>query len=172
MDNIRVFLWLTLAGMAWLVYTAWIADYGPRPAPNVDTPPDATQTAEQPPDLPALSEPSPAPSVPTLAPQSAPATGELIRVQTDVLDVRIASQGGDLVRADLLQHRVHMDMPEPVVRLLDESGPERWVFQSGVRSAIGGDEPNHRATFRSASNEYALETGQGDSVLTLDWGGD
>ena len=28
MDNIRVFLWLTLLGMAWLTYTAWVADYG------------------------------------------------------------------------------------------------------------------------------------------------
>ena len=172
MDNIRVFLWLTLLGMAWLVYTAWVADYGAKPSPVSNTPPDATQTAEQPPDLPSLTEQSPAPSVPTITPQPAQPTGELIRVQTDVLDVRIASQGGDLVRADLPQHRVHKDMPEPVVRLLDESGPERWVFQSGVRSAIGGDEPNHLATFRSASNEYALEPGQDELVVTLDWVGD
>ena len=33
MDNIRVFLWLTLLGMAWLVYTAWVADYGPATNP-------------------------------------------------------------------------------------------------------------------------------------------
>ena len=31
MDNIRVFLWLTLLGMAWLTYTAWQADYGAAP---------------------------------------------------------------------------------------------------------------------------------------------
>jgi YidC/Oxa1 family membrane protein insertase len=172
MDNIRVFLWLALLGMAWLVYTAWVADYGARPAPATGTPPDATQTAEQPPDLPPLSEQGAAPLAPTVTAQPVQATGELIRVQTDVLDVRIASQGGDLVRADLPQHRVHKDMPEPVVRLLDESGPERWVFQSGVRSAVGGAEPNHLATFRSASNEYALEPGQDELVVTLDWVGD
>src|SRR5262245_41997316 len=176
MDNIRVFLWLLLLGMAWLVYTAWVADYGAKPAPVDSTPPDTTQIVEQPPDLPELNDQAGAPQAPTVAPEQAAATptptGELIRVQTDVLDVRISSQGGDLVRADLLQHRVHMDMPEPVVRLLDESGPERWVFQSGVRSAVGGDEPNHRATFRSASNEYALEPGQDELVVTLDWVGD
>src|SRR5262245_663557 len=177
MDNIRVFLWLLLLGMAWLVYTAWVADYGARPAPPGSTTLDTTQTQteERPPDLPALSEQGAAPQtpqVPAVAAQPAQATGELIRVQTDVLDVRIASQGGDLVRADLPQHRVHMDMPEPVVRLLDDSGPERWVFQSGVRSAVGGAEPNHLATFRSASNEYALEPGQDELVVTLDWVGD
>ena len=162
MDNIRVFLWLTLLGMVWLVYTAWNADYGARPPPpGPRTTTDAPQTADQPPDLPSLNEQGgPAPpqqQLPTVAAQPAPSTGELIHVQTDVLDVRIASQGGDLVRADLPQHRVHKDMPEPVIRLLDDSGPERWVFQSGVRSAVGGDEPNHAATFRSASNEYMLE---------------
>jgi len=176
MDNIRVFLWLTLLGMAWLVYTAWNADYGARPPPpGSRTTPDTTQTVDQPPDLPSLNEqgaPAPQQQLPTVAAQTPPATGELIHVQTDVLDVQIASQGGDLVRADLPQHRVHKDMPEPVIRLLDDSGPERWVFQSGVRSAVGGDEPNHVATFRSASNEYALEPGQDELVVTLDWVGD
>ena len=176
MDNIRVFLWLTLLGMAWLVYTAWNADYGARPLPpGQRTTPDATQTADQAPDLPSLNEqggPAPQQQLPTVTAPPAQSTGELIHVQTDVLDVRIASQGGDLVRADLPQHRVHKDMPEPVIRLLDDSGPERWVFQSGVRSAVGGDEPNHAATFRSASNEYMLEPGQDELVVTLDWVGD
>ena len=31
LNNIRLFLWLTFAGMAWLTYTAWNADYGARP---------------------------------------------------------------------------------------------------------------------------------------------
>ena len=34
LNNIRLFLWLTLAGMAWLTYTAWTADYGTRPGAN------------------------------------------------------------------------------------------------------------------------------------------
>src|SRR6185295_3264012 len=173
MDNIRVFLWITLAGMAWLTYTTWNAEYGPKPPPRTgpttqQTPP----TAEQPPDLPRLGDEGGSPTQQTLPPQPAATTGELISVRTDVLDVKIASQGGDLVRADLLQYRVHKDIPEPVVRLLDDSGPERWVFQSGVRSAVGGEEPNHLATFRSANNEYTLAPGQDELVVTLDWVGD
>lgn len=172
MGNIRVFLWLTLLGMAWLTYTAWQADYGTRPSSVVTAPPPPVTENGAPGTLPSLSstpeQPPPAPSLE--APP--PPTGELIRVRTDVLDLRIASQGGDLVRADLLEYSVHKDMPEPVVRLLDDSGPERWVFQTGVLSAVGGAEPNHRATFRSATNEYALAPGQDDLVVTLDWVGD
>jgi YidC/Oxa1 family membrane protein insertase len=170
MDNIRVFLWLTLLGMAWLTYTAWVNDYSrPPPAPSGQAaPPQPGQPTGT---LPSLN-PGDAPQTQAPPTQQAPSTGELIRVQTDVLDVRIASQGGDLVRADLLQYPVNKDMPEPLVRLLSEGGPERWVFETGVRSAVGGAEPNHLATFRSANNEYALAPGQDELVVTLDWVGE
>ncbi len=174
MDNIRVFLWLTLLGMAWLTYTAWMADYGTPSRPAVVDPTQpAAPFGDGEDELPPLG-PGAEPSVqaPAEPAQAAAATGELIRVQTDVLDVRIASQGGDLVRADLLQYSVDKDVPEPVVRLLSDTGPERWVFQTGFRSAVGGAEPNHRATFRSASNEYSLAPGQDELVVTFDWVGE
>ena len=139
MDNIRVFLWLTLLGLVWLTYTAWNADYGGAPNGAVTAPPVPTENGVPAGELPSL---NPAADVLPQTPEEAaappaPAT-ELIRVRTDVLDVHITSQGGDLVRADLLEYSVRKDMPEPVVRLLDDSGPERWVFESGLRSAVGG----------------------------------
>ena len=172
MYNIRVFLWLTLLGMAWLTYTAWVADYGAAPTrPQNDQPPVAIDNGIPAGQLPSL---TPSADPPPQAPPVAPATptGELISVRTDVLDVRIASQGGDLVRADLLQYPVDNDSPEPLVRLLDDSGAERWTFQTGLRSAVGGAEPNHLATFRTASREYSLAPGQNELVVTLDWVGE
>jgi len=174
MDNIRVFLWLTLLAMGWLTYTAWNADYSAAPRPGaVDTGPATPQIGAPTGDVPTLNPGSDAVAQPpVVTAQPAVATGDLISVQTDVLDVRIASQGGDMVRADLLQYSVHKDMPEPVVRLLSDTGPERWVFETGVTSAVGGPEPNHLATFRSASNEYTLAPGQDELVVTLDWVGE
>jgi len=173
MDNIRVFLWLTLLGLAWLTYTAWTADYGGATNAPVTTASPVAENGDPAGTLPTL---NPAVDPPTQTPGVAAAppapAGELIHVRTDVLDVRIASQGGDLVRADLLQYPVHKDMPEPVVRLLDDSGPERWVFASGLVSAVGGADPNHLATFRTASNEYSLAPGQDELVVTLDWVGE
>jgi YidC/Oxa1 family membrane protein insertase len=170
MDNIRVFLWLTLLGMAWLTYTAWQADYGAPPSAPTNTPPAATQNGAPAGTLPSLSSSQdPAPPTP---PAAAAAPGELIRVRTDVLDLKIASQGGDLVRADLLEYPIDKDRAEPVVRVLDDLSPERWVFQTGVLSAVGGPEPNHRATFRSANNDYSLAPGQEELIVTLDWAGD
>jgi YidC/Oxa1 family membrane protein insertase len=173
MDNIRLFLWLTLLGMAWLAYTAWVADYGAaasraETSPSAVAPQNGVPQSTVPTLTPSSEQPAPSPQV--AAP--AAAMGELIRVRTDVLDVRIASLGGDLVRADLTQYPVHKDMPEPVVRLLDDTGPERWVVQTGLTSAVGGAEPNHLATFRTASNEYSLAPGQDELVVTFDWVGD
>ncbi|HXS79289.1 MAG TPA: membrane protein insertase YidC [Gammaproteobacteria bacterium] len=168
MNNIRLFLWLTLAGAAWLTYTAWMADYGARkPAnPPVTTEQPGTATNDVPRGTSGSGSQPPQQAPPQ---QAAVTTGELIHVRTDVLDLQIASQGGDLVRADLLQYPVDKDIPDHLVRLLDESGPTRWVFQSGVSSAVGGAEPTHLGTFRSANNEYVLVPGQDELVVTLDW---
>jgi YidC/Oxa1 family membrane protein insertase len=175
MDNIRVFLWLTLLGMAWLTYTAWVEDYGTTRATQEPPSAGVNEGGDRSESLPQIAlpngDPLPQQSAPQIEPAAAP-TGELIRVRTDVLDVRIASVGGDLVRADLLQYTIDKDAPEPVVRLLSETGPERWVFESGLRSAVGGAEPNHLATFRTASNDYALAPGQDELVVTLDWVGE
>jgi len=168
MDNLRLFLWLTLLGMVWLAYTAWTTDYA-APAVNPLTPgvtsPAIPGTA--PADtLPTLGEPGAAP------PTAAAPSGEMIRVRTDVLDVLIDSRGADLVRADLLQYPVDKQAPDRLVRLLDNAAATRWVFQTGLRSAVGGAEPNHLATFRTASSEYTLAPGQTELVVTFDWVGE
>jgi YidC/Oxa1 family membrane protein insertase len=177
LNNIRLFLWLTLAGMAWLTYTAWMADYGARA--GAAQPPTEQQSAVPSNDIPRApptsgSQPPPQSQVQGQPPQqqAVAATGELIHVRTDVLDLEIASQGGDLVRADLLQYFVDKNDPEHHVRLLDDSGPTHWVFQSGVSSTVGGAEPTHVAAFRSSSNEYVLAPGQDELVVTLDWVGE
>ena len=172
MNNIRVFLWLTLFGMAWITYTQWQQDYGQRPSnpasqvgPNGPAqPPD--DEVPTPTDRPDNVVPTPTPPVETAA------SGELIRVRTDVLDVRIDSRGGTLVRADLPEYTVTKGVPEPVVRLLDDAAADRWVVASGVISAVGGAQPDHQATFRSASNDYSLAAGQDELVVTLDWVGE
>src|SRR6185503_9674202 len=131
MDNIRVFLWLALLGTAWITYTAWVADYAPPPTPaqSPATPPADAGAGE----LPPLEQgAAPPPDVTTTTSSAPQPTGELIRVRTDVLDVAIGSQGGDLVRADLLQYPV-TKKSQQAVRLLDDSAAEHWVFQSGVR---------------------------------------
>ena len=182
MDNIRAVLWVAFLAMAYLVYTTWTAEHAPPPE---STPPAAAApggTRDDSATLPALDSAPPAtaqtapggaPTAPTAAaPDAAPQPTQLVHVRTDVLDVWIDLHGGDLVRADLPKYPIDKKEPDKVVRLLDYSADTRWVFQTGIRSADGGAEPNHVATFRSASPEYALAAGEDTLVVTLDWAGD
>ena len=76
------------------------------------------------------------------------------------------------MRADLLQYPVHKDMPEPVVRLLDDTGPERWVFQPGCAAPSAA--PSRTTSRRSAApaTNTRLAPGQDELVVTLDWVGE
>jgi YidC/Oxa1 family membrane protein insertase len=168
MDNIRLVLWLAFFAMLWLTYSTWVMERDPpaptptpTPAATTDAPPgDVEQT------LPQL-EPSESPVAPAQDASHAPTS--VVRVRTDVLDVLIDLQGGDLVRADLLKYPLEKRSPDTLVRLLDYTPENRWVFQTGLRSAGGGSEPNHLAAFRAASSEYVLSAGQDALIVTLDW---
>ena len=171
MDNTRLLLWATFSLLLWFTYQAWVTQY-PVPAeapPPVagggevpSLPPDAAQ--EELPQLADLAEP------PVVA---APAAGEAqparpLRIRTDVLEALIDGQGGDLVRVDLPGYPVEKGS-ETAMRLLDFTEADRWVFQTGVRSAAGGSEPNHLAEFVADSDEYALADGADLLTVTLNW---
>ena len=171
MDNLRLFLWLTFFAMLWLTYSTWVTDYSTSARANVPAPSQSAPAPSAPEDLPDLNSaesPGGASEVrPPQVAQTAPTSA--VRVQTDVLDVLLDLHGGDLVRADLPTFPVEKHQPDVAVRLLDYTPENRWVFQTGVRSASDGAEPNHLANYRSASTDYVLAPGQGDLVVALDW---
>lgn len=177
MSSTRLFLWMTLFMMMWFTYRAWLADYPPvapvAPANQVEASGEVP-----PPSLPDIdpataSETLPAVGDPTTAAPTvdAPEPGRLINIRTDVLDLFIDTQGGDIVRADISGYPVDKDNPDIPVRLLDFEPDTRWVFQTGLRDVAGGNEPNHLATYFAANNEYVLADGSDELVVTLDWAG-
>jgi YidC/Oxa1 family membrane protein insertase len=175
MDNIRLFVWMSLLAMIWLVYRQWLFDYAPAPAdtsaPTVETElpavPSGSPLASAG-DLPSL-DATPANLVPPLAAADTGAPTAPIHVRTDVLDLTIDPRGGDLVRADIPEYPVDKTNPDVPVRLLDYAPASRWVYQSGYRSTEGGNEPNHLAQFTSAASDYSLAPGQDELVVELDW---
>ncbi|HET7133416.1 MAG TPA: membrane protein insertase YidC [Gammaproteobacteria bacterium] len=180
MDNVRVALWLALLAMLWIAYTAWVADHPP-PAPVVSSVPSGTvppvpNPADRLPDLDGAGSVPGAPDTVAPPPPGSPAASaaptDVVHVRTDVLDVLIDLQGGDIVRADLPEYPVTKHEPDKIVRLLDYSPEDRFLIQSGLRGAEGGLEPNHQATFQSTSRDYELAPGQDELVVTLAWAGD
>src|SRR5690606_33909055 len=123
MDNTRLFLWLALLAMLWLNYDAWTRDRAPAQTSRIPPAGEVTATDDDVPEIGAPTVDAPS-SEPPAADVRAPAMP--VRVLTDVLDVVIDTEGGDLVRADLLDYPVHKDQPDVLVRLLDFTPSNLW----------------------------------------------
>lgn len=179
MDNQRLPLYLGLALVLYLIWQAWQAQYGARPAPEQTqthtASPVVSQASAPPPqaaDLPA-DTPTGTKTTPDAANDShaAASATSVIHVVTDVLDLDLDLQGGDVRRADLLKFPVSTDHPEQPFRLLD--GQLRaYVAQSGILADGGADAgPTHHAMFKADQQEYRLQPGQDSLKVTLVWDG-
>ncbi|HVC28984.1 MAG TPA: membrane protein insertase YidC, partial [Gammaproteobacteria bacterium] len=120
MDNRRLFLFAALVMVAFLIYQAWMQDYGPKtpapqplaantssvaPVPEIPTAPNApTATANTTSSAAAISSPG----------ATKQPTGEQIHVHTDVLDVIIDTAGGDIRQAELPEYPVELKKPQLV----------------------------------------------------------
>jgi len=177
MDNRRLLIWMTLLVMVWLTYRQWLEDYpavpvaSTAPAAGVSIEDPLLPTLPPPPGtedmLPDIAPPQDAVAVPAGGEPAQPA--QTIRVRTDVLDLLIDTRGGDLIRADVPPYPVDKNNPDVPIRLLDYAPESRWVFQTGLRSSQGGEEPNHLATFSSAASSYTLTEGQDELLVELSW---
>ena len=173
MPNIRSFLLIALALVAFLLWQAWQTDYAAfkadTPAPVAEGSPAATvpgdavpAPGEIPSALPATGD---APAVAT-----ATATDELprITVETDLLRLAIDPRGGTLVGAELLAYPTSPREPAPVVLFNEEPG-RYYVAQSGLVSGTGAA-PDHRALYQATSTRHALGTAASLEV-PLTWTG-
>jgi YidC/Oxa1 family membrane protein insertase len=188
MDNPRLFLWIGLALLVWMNIIQWERDFGSAPAAVTASAPAATGTAgtATAPAAPASgtlpSLPSASPAAPgstaapaadaagaAAAPAAQPASAPTIRVVTDVLDMDIGLQGGDLLRADLVQYPKDKKPGSPAVRLLTTEDATFSVVRSGLRAADGRAEPTHLVTYTSPQTEYRLAPGQTELRVPLTW---
>lgn len=177
MDNQRYFIWAGVALALYLNYAAWEQDYGAPPPAPAPAPAAATQPAGPiPVPLPASTLPAPAagaPSASAAAPAAEPvsrAPAQIVHVRTDVLDLDISTDGGEIDRAELLAYPKQKDTPDAKVRLFDAASPtNRFVFQSGLAASAGGAAPDHGATYTVAATTYTLADGQDELAVPLSW---
>jgi YidC/Oxa1 family membrane protein insertase len=179
MDRIRFGLWFGLLASVWISYTTWIADNAPPPGAveSVATeqspaPADTVPTIGDPEAVPSLGDAGQgAPGAPPANGAAAPASSRLLSVTTDVLDLVINLDGGDIVRADLPEYPVHKDRPDEPIRLLDYATDNRWVFETGMISRADSPAPNHQQAFSAPASSYALAEGVDVLEVRLAWQG-
>ncbi|MEM1263451.1 MAG: membrane protein insertase YidC [Pseudomonadota bacterium] len=176
MDNQRLFTWGLFGLLLVMCWNAWQVDYGPKPAPSEQTPADGVGSADRAlsDQLPTIAAPDnasePASDVPVLASPISTDPSRIVRVNTDVLNVEIDLDGGNIVGAVLTGYPVAKNRPDELVTLLSSDGDPYGVVQTGVLFAGANTQsPSHLATFESMSREYTLADGEESVDVALTW---
>jgi len=174
MDVKRLLLLIPLAVLAYLLVVQWNQDYGQvtaeTQAPSVATSGEPTGQ-DNPDEASGLSVPTtssnPQGSSDLTGNMSDPAAANdnsraLVAVTTDVLDVRIDPQGGDIVYAALLDHKLTNTSDQPFV-LLSDNANRSFVAKSGLQ--LEGHEG--RIGFTPSQTDYRLSEGEDSVVVEL-----
>ena len=171
MDIQRTILLVALAVVSYMMVLQWNQDYGQAPeiaaitqsssvnqqssASNQVTLNSAQAATSD--DLPiAVNELA---QDPTLA--STPVSNDLIYVNTDVLQLAIDPNGGDIVELKLSQYPRNASNPDIPLQLFENSSERVYVAQSGL---VGTDGPDARASGRPVysvtQQNFTLQDGQ------------
>ena len=177
-DIRRTILWVIFGFSMVLLWDQWQIYNGRQPT-FIPTPPRASAVVAQPASgaagvpAPVQQAPVPAPvlagvPVATLAPApgATPAQPrELVVVTTDVFKLTFDSDGGSLVRGELLRHQDMVDKTKNFV-LLDESKDRVYVAQSGLIGAAGVSYPTHKTPMKM-SGARELKDGENELVVSF-----
>ena len=173
MDIKRTILMGALAVVAYVLVLKWNQDYGQAALPTQSVATQGTIPSDLPQapgnnattsDVPDTGAP-----VATMTP-SAPATQELVRVRTDVLDLAIDPKGGDIVQLTLPKYPRRQDHPEIPFQLFDNGGERVYLAQSGLTGANGPDvQPAGRPVYSTPKTSYQLADGQNELVVDLSY---
>ncbi|MDY0206270.1 MAG: membrane protein insertase YidC [Pseudomonas sp.] len=171
MDIQRTILLVALAVVSYMMVLQWNQDYGQAPetvaitqSSSVNQQSSASNQVTQNSAQAATSDDLPIAvnelaQDPTLA--STPVSNDLIYVNTDVLQLAIDPNGGDIVELKLSQYPRNASNPDIPLQLFENSNERVYVAQSGL---VGIDGPDARASGRPVysvtQQNFALQDGQ------------
>ncbi|HTE42688.1 MAG TPA: membrane protein insertase YidC, partial [Steroidobacteraceae bacterium] len=113
------------------------------------------------------------PPIATPAPAATPAAAnpaaQRITVRTDVYNIELSTQGGELLRAELVKYPLDKDQPGKQVVLLDNTSDRYFYARSGLRSADEKSAPTHQALYQAEASSFQLQDGQDTLSVPLVW---
>ncbi len=147
MDFRRSVLWVIFTISVIFLYNSWLRYngqsglFGEAPVATAPAPAAVGRSGDVPtPTASAAAVPPGGLGAPVAATAAVSSAARLTTIRTDVLDMKVSSEGGNLVYARLLDYTSHADAKDDVV-LFDNSGSNIYMAQSGL---VGGDFPNHK----------------------------
>ena len=173
-DLRRTLLWSVFAVSLLMLWDGWLRHTGQpslfAPAPAVATAP-ASAAAQGAVPAPGASLPGGAAQVATAASgaASAPAVPrELVTITTDVVKATVDSDGGSLVKVELLKHQDQHETGRNMV-VLDKTATHTYVAESGLIGQRAGETlPNHTTPYTVLPGERTLANGADALTLKLE----
>jgi YidC/Oxa1 family membrane protein insertase len=170
MDNVRLILILALGAVLFLIYQAWVQDYGQqRPTPaSVESPATTDGAPRDTAALPADAPDAPPATAPTEAMQAGADTAGAetaiastpIIVETDLVRAEISPIGGTITNLWLKDYAQTADDGSERFRLLKPEPPNFFIAQSGLFGDAASDLPTHNSVFTAEQPEYRLAEDQ------------
>ncbi|TVT82172.1 membrane protein insertase YidC [Pseudomonas sp. H3(2019)] len=173
MDIKRTILIVALAIVSYVMVLKWNQDYGQAALPTQNV--ASNQAAPAIPDTPlgnnaAASADVPSANTDISAPAATPVVTnkDLIHVKTDVLELAIDPQGGDIAQLMLPLYPRRQDHPEIPFQLFDNGGERTYLAQSGLTGTNGPDaRPTGRPVYSTEQKTYQLADGQNQLNVDL-----
>ena len=170
MDIKRTILIVALAIVSYVMVLKWNQDYGQAALPTQNV--AANQNAPAIPDGTNASASADVPSAntDTSTPTETPvvASKDLIHVKTDVLELAIDPQGGDVAQLMLPKYPRRQDHPDVPFQLFDNGGERTYLAQSGLTGTNGPDaRPTGRPVYSTEQKTYQLDKDQNQLNVDL-----
>lgn len=176
MDNIRTFAIFGLLIVSLLLWEAWQKDYV-RPQQAIENAaveeiaadlPDIAAIADtNQQELPTIPSTENSASLPEIAQDLAAVNADKIHVKTDVMDIYIDTQGGDIRDLALLKYPVESKTPDVPVQFLSNTASNFFVTQTGLRSNTSA--PTHYDNYIAEQRDYELSDGDDALIVPLHW---
>ena len=169
MESLKYVIIGGLAVVSYMLLLAWQQDY-PQTAVSEPASQVGVTTLSDTPTLPVSSTPTsatPGSDIPNLTSpsvQAAPIGNTQVHVTTDVLDIVLDRNGGDILELSLPQYRRQIDIENDPFVLLESNAQRTYVAKSGLVGRNGIDS-TARALYTTTSDSFALsETADSFSV--------
>jgi len=168
-DIRRTILWVIFGFSMVLLWDQWQVHQGnkatffPTPAQPAKVATEVASGVPQAAGVPAAMTPQGAVTVPVV--ETRTASKEWVQVETDVAKLRFDTEGGTLVRVELLKH-ADEHKPGSNVVLLDDSKDRIYTAQTGLISSTPGVTlPTHKTLMTVRPGERKLK--EGDNALSI-----
>lgn len=167
MNSQRSLLIIALLVLSFFMFQQWqIRDAATTPGIDAASAPEPTNILPSVDDSQNVipgADPSTSSSVPSggaIPASSDTASGDTVRVTTDVLDIHIDLVGGDLVNVYLLEFAERQDQPERF-HLMHRRPGHNYIAQSGLVGRDGTDDANNpRPTFNTERSVFTLDSAE------------